>query len=383
MIVPGTVVWTPPADIREHSRIGDYLRCLERERGLSFDDYHALWQWSVSDLSGFWGSIWDYFGVGDQLRDRAIRDADGAGRPAYDAVLGSDTMPGARWFTGARLNYAEHMLRNLPESGPVVLGRSQTRAPVDLTPAELRAAVARARAGLHGLGVGRGDRVAAYLPNIPEALVLLLATASLGAVFSSCAPEFGTRSVVDRWSQIEPTVLVAVDGYRYGAKEVDRTGEVAAIRAALPKLQHVVVLPYLSAERAAGSPTHWRGTTCSPGRTAGRSGRRRAADVADLVFEPVPVRPSAVRAVLLRHHRPAEADRARARRHPARAPQGAGAALRPGPGRPILLVLDDRLDDVERRSCPDWRSVPRSCWSTETRATPTSVRCGGWPTRPA
>ena len=290
MIVPGTVVWTPPADIREHSRIGDYLRYLERERGLSFDDYHALWQWSVSDLSGFWGSIWDYFGVGDQLRDRAIRDADGAGRPAYDAVLGSDTMPGARWFTGARLNYAEHMLRNLPESGPVVLGRSQTRAPVDLTAAELRAAVARTRAGLQGLGVGRGDRVAAYLPNIPEALVLLLATASLGAVFSSCAPEFGTRSVVDRWSQIEPTVLVAVDGYRYGAKEVDRTGEVAAIRAALPKLQHVVVLAYLSAERAAGIPDAlaWDDLLAGSGPRGAAAAANGATDVADLVFEPVP-----------------------------------------------------------------------------------------------
>ncbi|BCB85102.1 hypothetical protein Psuf_024150 [Phytohabitans suffuscus] len=229
-------LWTPPADVRDRSRIGDYLRWLRAHRGLDFAGYADLWQWSVDDLPGFWGSIWDYFEI-----------------VAYDqpsAVLESAVMPGARWFPGATLNYAEHVLRmpGLAPDDPVVLAYSQTRAPVTLTKADLREQVRRVRAGLRRLGVGRGDRVAAYAPNIPETYVLMLAAASLGATFSSCAPEFGTRSVVDRWRQIEPSVLVAVDGYRYGDKAIDRRAEVAAIREALPSLRHTVTLPYLHTE---------------------------------------------------------------------------------------------------------------------------------------
>lgn len=225
-------LWTPPADIRQHSRIGDYLAWLGRERGLTFGSYDELWRWSTTDLAGFWSSIWDYFEV-----------------IAHDqptGVLAAATMPGADWFPGATLNYAEHVLRmpGVGDDEPMVLGYSQTREPVILTAAQLREQVRRARAGLRRLGVGEGDRVAAYLPNIPETVVLMLATASLGAIFSSCAPEFGTRSVTDRWQQISPKVLVAVDGYRYGEKLIDRQGEVAAIQAALPSLAHTVLLPY-------------------------------------------------------------------------------------------------------------------------------------------
>jgi acetoacetyl-CoA synthetase len=232
----GTMLWTPPADVRDRSRIGDYLRWLRDHRGLDFAGYAELWQWSVDDLPGFWRSIWDYFKI-----------------TAYDqptAELERPEMPGARWFPGATLNYAEHVLRmpGLAPDDPVVLAYSQTRAPMTLTKAELREQVRRVRAGLRRLGVGRGDRVAAYAPNIPETYVLMLAAASLGATFSSCAPEFGTRSVVDRWQQIEPSVLVAVDGYMYGDKPVDRRAEVAAIREALPSLRHTVTLPYLHAD---------------------------------------------------------------------------------------------------------------------------------------
>ena len=227
------MLWTPPDDVRQTTRIGDYLRWLEQERGVSFDDYHALWRWSVTDLPGFWSSIWDYFQV--------------IAHEPPTAVLAGERMPGTVWFPGARLNYAEHVLR-LPgrdEHEPVVLSWSQTRDPVTLSGAELREQVRRVAAGLRRAGVTAGDRVAAYAPNIPETYVLMLAAASLGAAFSSCAPEFGTRSVTDRWQQIEPSVLVAVDGYRYGAKEIDRRAEVAAIRAALPSLRHTVLLPYL------------------------------------------------------------------------------------------------------------------------------------------
>ncbi|MCW3814650.1 acetoacetate--CoA ligase [Micromonospora sp. DR5-3] len=235
----GDVLWTPPADVRERSRIGDYLRWLAEHQGLEFADYDALWRWSVTDLDTFWRSIWDYFEV--------------VAHTPPTATLADRAMPGARWFPGATLNYAENVLR-MPGRGdddPVVIAHGQTRAPETLTAAELRERVRRVAAGLRRLGVGPGDRVAAYAPNIPETFVLLLATASLGAIFSSCAPEFGTRSVTDRWQQIEPKVLVAVDGYRYGDKPVDRRGEVAAIRAALPSLRHTVGIAYLD---PAGAP---------------------------------------------------------------------------------------------------------------------------------
>jgi len=227
------ILWTPRPDAREQSRIGAYMAGLERDSGLAFDGYDALLRWSTDELGPFWRSVWDHFGV----------RSDSDPGPA----LVDDRMPGARWFPDARLNWAEHCLRlaSRGDDEVVVIGRSDSRGRVTLTVAELREQVARVRAGLERLGVGSGDRVAAYLPNVPEAAIGLLATASLGAVWSSCAPEFGTRSVVDRLSQIEPKVLLTVDGYRYGERAVDRTDEVAEIRAALPSLAATVVLPYL------------------------------------------------------------------------------------------------------------------------------------------
>ena len=221
------------------------------------------------------------------------------------------------------------------DDDPVVLAHSQTRAAGH---ADRRRA---ARAGPPGAGraapARRRPRATGWRrtrPNIPETFVLLLATASLGAVFSSCAPEFGTRSVIDRWQQIEPTVLVAVDGYRYGDKPVDRRAEVAAIRAGAAV-----------AARTPCSIGYLDPTARARGRAElGRAGRadRRAADV-----RAGAVRPPAVRALLLGHHRAAQADRARPRRHPAGAPEDARAAPRPRPGRPVLLVHHHRLDDVE------------------------------------
>jgi acetoacetyl-CoA synthetase len=184
-------------------------------------------------------------------------------------------MPGARWFPGVALNYAAHALRSEPD-GPAIVARSQSRGRAEVSIVDLRDQVARCRAGLARLGVGRGDRVAAYLPNIPETVVAFLAAASLGAIWSSCAPEFGTRSVVDRLRQIEPSVLLVVDGYRYGAKSVDRADEVAAIRAALPSLRATVTVPYLAddpeAARHKGS-TLWDELLSEP---------------AELAFEDVP-----------------------------------------------------------------------------------------------
>lgn len=223
-------LWSPTPDVLADSRIARYMTWLRDERGLDFADYASLWEWSTTDLPAFWDSIWDYFEVG----------------PRTGASLDPAGMPGAGWYPETRLNYAERVLAapGLNEDDPVVLGYSDARAPMTLTVGELRDKVARCRAGLVRAGVTEGDRVAAYLPNIPEALVLLLATASLGAIFTSCAPEFGTRSVTDRWTQIDPTVLVTIDGYAYGDKIIDRRSEVAAIRAALPSLTTVVHVPY-------------------------------------------------------------------------------------------------------------------------------------------
>jgi acetoacetyl-CoA synthetase len=229
----GELLWTPPADVRQRSRVGDFMGFLARTQGLEFDSYEELWRWSVSDLSAFWGAVWEYF----------------IGSPPPEPVLADARMPGAVWFPQARVNYAEQVLAmpGIADDEPVVLAFSQSRGDITLSAAQLREQVRRVRAGLRRLGVGAGDRVAAYSPNIPETFVLLLASAGLGAIFSSCAPEFGTRSVVDRWRQIEPTLLVAVDGYMYGDKPVDRRAEVAEIRAALPSLRHVVSLSYLDA----------------------------------------------------------------------------------------------------------------------------------------
>ncbi len=236
--VTAELLWTPPADARERTRLGDFMRFLERTRGLRFADYNELYRWSVSDLGAFWQAVWDYFEI---LSDVPPTD-----------ILTEEALPGARWFLGSRLNYAEHVLRmpGLADDAPAVLAYSQSRPPITLTAAQLREEVRLVRAGLRRLGVGAGHRVAAYAPNIPETYVVMLAAASLGAVFSSCAPEFGTRSVVDRWQQIEPTVLFAVDGYRYGDKAVSRATEVEQIRAALPSLTDVISLSYLDSDAA-------------------------------------------------------------------------------------------------------------------------------------
>ncbi len=225
------VLWTPPPDVLETTEVGRYLAWLERERGLGFSGYDELWRWSVDDLPGFWSSIWEFF----EVKSHA----------PYSTVLASDAMPGATWFPGARLNFAEHLIGSDDDGGRVaIVSRSQTRDPVELTFAAFREQVARARAGLARIGVGPGDRVVGYLPNIPETLVAFAATASLGAVWASCAPELGPRSVVDRLAQLEPVVLLTVGGYGFRDRSVDRRDEVAAVRAALPTLRHVVHVPY-------------------------------------------------------------------------------------------------------------------------------------------
>ncbi len=231
VVTQGQVLWMPPADARERFLLGRFMDWLRSERGLDLSDYEELRRWSIADLEGFWSAVWDFFEI------RA--------HEPYQRVLGSREMPGAEWFPGARLNYAEHMVgRDEDVDSVAVVAHSQSRDPIELTFGDLREQVARARAGLQRLGVGPGDRVVAYLPNIPETLVAFLATASLGATWATCPPEFGVRSVLDRLGQLEPKVLLAVAGYRWGDKHIDRREQVAPVRAGLPSLEAVVHVPY-------------------------------------------------------------------------------------------------------------------------------------------
>jgi len=226
----GDILWTPPADWRDTTEIGRFVNWLRDQRGLEFGGFDDLYRWSVDDLEGFWGGLWDFYGIRST---------------PYERVLGNRTMPGAEWFTGARLNYAEHLVGLEEDRDQVaVVARSQTRGPLELTFGELIEQAGRVRAGLQRLGVTRGDRVVAYMPNIPETLIGFIATASLGAIWATCAPEFGARSVVDRFAQIEPRVLMAVGGYSYRNRYVDRRAEVETIRGRIPSIEHVVGVPF-------------------------------------------------------------------------------------------------------------------------------------------
>jgi acetoacetyl-CoA synthetase len=238
MVAEGTLLWEPSRERIERSNIRRYMRWLEAELGLRFSSYDELWRWSVTDLEAFWESVWRFFDVR-------------ASAP-YERVLSSRTMPGVRWFEGARLNYAEHALRGAG-GGPAVIYRREDGTKGRLSWDELKDEVARVRAGLRRLGVTAGDRVAGFLPNAPETLVVFLATASLGATWSSCSPEFGVQSVLDRFRQIAPKVLVAVDGYTYGGKAFDRVGAVTQIAQELPGLLHTVIVSRLGSGVPAGA----------------------------------------------------------------------------------------------------------------------------------
>jgi acetoacetyl-CoA synthetase len=253
----GDTLWTPDAATIDQARITRYARWLAAERNVLTDGYQQLWQWSVAEPGPFWASIWDYFGV--------------LGERGEGPWLSGGQMPDVTWFGGTTINYARNMLRHAhsaPERTAVIYDSEAGRAG-QISYAELERQVARVQAGLAALGVGRGDRVAAYLPNCPEALVALLATASLGAIWTACSPDFGATSVIDRFAQIEPKVLIAVDGYAYGGRRFDRRAEVSSIAAALPGLEALVTMDYLGTgqpEEVGARQLGWA-ELADPGRT--------------------------------------------------------------------------------------------------------------------
>jgi acetoacetyl-CoA synthetase len=231
---PQQAMWTPPVEMMENTEMARFMSWVEGRHGRAFSGYEELWQWSVDQLEEFWADIWEFCEV--------------VASTPYERVLGSHEMPGTAWFQGAELNYAENLLAGHDAAETAVLHSSELRELAELSWGELNASVAQAAEGLRALGVGRGDRVVAYMPNIPETLIAFLASAALGAVWSSAAPEFGARSVIDRFAQIEPKVFLTVDGYRHGGKDFDRTSVAAGILAELGSVTRTVVLGYLDPE---------------------------------------------------------------------------------------------------------------------------------------
>jgi acetoacetyl-CoA synthetase len=231
-------LWEPSQEDRDRAELTRFMRWLGERHGRRFADYDELWRWSVEELQLFWAGIWEFFGVR-------------ASRP-YRHVLDSRRMPGARWFYPAELNYAENMLADRRSGGArdrdqiALIHASELREEGELSWGALTEQVAAAAAGLRELGIGRGDRVVAYMPNIPETVIAFLAVASIGAIWSSAAPEFGARSVIDRFAQIQPKLMLTVDGYRHGGRDFERLAVAQAILAELPTVERIVLVPYLA-----------------------------------------------------------------------------------------------------------------------------------------
>lgn len=243
-VASGKLMWTPSANFAESSQLAAFITWLRRERGLAFDDYDSLWRWSVTDIEAFWDAIRVYFDVHFDT-------------PA-ERVLDRRTMPGARWFEGATLNYVQQVFRHAgtgeARQRPAIRHAGEAQPLADVNWDALEAQVASLAHALRAMGVTPGDRVAGYLPNVPATIVAFLATASLGAVWSGCAPDMGQVAVIDRFRQIAPKVLIAVDGYRYGGKTYDRAPVIADLVAALPSLTDLVLIPATGSEIDTAGP---------------------------------------------------------------------------------------------------------------------------------
>ena len=244
---PGELLWTPLPERIRQANVTALADWLARERGRHFADYRALWRWSVEDLEGFWQALWDYFAIESSA--------------PHTRVLERRAMPGAEWFPGARLNYAQHVLRGERAGGDVLLHLSETRPLTALKWETLGKQVRTLATELRALGVQPGDRVVAWMPNIPETMAAMLATTAVGAIWACCSPDFGERGTLDRLAQLEPKVLFSVDGYRYGGKAFDRRSQLRDIAASLSSLEHLIYLPQLNPEDTTPplpSARHWR-----------------------------------------------------------------------------------------------------------------------------
>ena len=237
-IAEETFLWAPKEDDVRCSNITRYMEWLKSDKGLSFEDYNSLWEWSVTEIEDFWQSIWEYLEIKTSK--------------SYTRVLSERKMPGANWFVGSELNYAEHVFRNMSSERPALIFQSEFQPLIEISWNELYQKVSSMAASLRNMGVQNGDRVVSYMPNIPQAIIAFLACASIGAVWSSCSPDFGIRSVIDRFKQIKPKVIFAVDGYQYGGKTFDVRGKIVDLQNSLPSLEHTILVPYLKSN--GGSP---------------------------------------------------------------------------------------------------------------------------------
>jgi acetoacetyl-CoA synthetase len=233
------VLWTPSRETAQSANITRYTRWLEEREGKSYPDYASLWRWSTENIREFWGSIWEYFGVWSSTQ--------------YGSVLAGEGMAGSRWFEGARLNYAEHVFRNKYDDDVAIVAAAEGEKDSSITWGELKAETAGLAAFLREEGVRKGDRVAGYLPNCPEAIVGLLATASLGAIWSCCSPELGPPSVIDRFTQISPKAFIGVEGYRYGGRWLDKKGVIEEVRGSIPSIETTIVTDMREGKGVAGA----------------------------------------------------------------------------------------------------------------------------------
>ncbi len=240
------LLWTPDEARIKATRLNDYMQWLARG-GRHFVDYQSLWQWSTDHVEDFWESIWQYFDIKSSA--------------PYSSVLRERVMPGAVWFEGSRLNFAEQVFRFNTDAASAdkvaIIARSELRGQIEISWRELRAQITAVANTLRALGIGAGDRVVAYLPNTPEAAIAFYACASIGAIWSSCSPDMGSSSVLDRFKQIDPKLLIAVDGYRYGGKDFDRLAVVDNMRTELKTLQHTLLLPYLDPKASLPGVMRW------------------------------------------------------------------------------------------------------------------------------
>lgn len=241
-LVEGSLLWEPSAETVAKANLTHYLSWLHENKNLSFTTYQELWHWSVTEIEAFWGTLWDYFAI--------------IASTPYHTVLASRTMPGAQWFVGAHLNYAENFFRHRHSTQPAILYQAETGPLHTISWPALYSQTAKLAQVFKQLGIGPGDRVVAYLPNRPETIAAFLATASLGAIWSSCPPDFGDRSVLDRFSQIQPKILLATAGYHWHGQFFDRTAVVASLQAHLPSLEKTILIPQVTDGAAASTLPH-------------------------------------------------------------------------------------------------------------------------------